>query len=215
MSGGGYGSDDLAEATGERLDERALEVGISRLSSEERIQRTLANIHAVAKHLLVVNEIDAMRLFVGVQPFGRGWRVHVSYADFQMEVKEDKLDDALNGTLQKLMSHVSRRLEESTRIISALGGDGGARITKEAIEDAVRAVALVQSVSVSDSEYNLGIVEVHVTPERITTVEERDEMCVRIGAALERVRAIMIRFDVTICGFIYDASGKTRPMEET
>lgn len=200
MSGGGYGSDDLAEATGERLDERALEVGISRLSSEEKIQRTLANIHAVAKHLLVVNEIDAMRLFVGVQPFGHGWRVHVSYADFQMEVKEDKLDDALNGTLQKLMSHVSRRLEESTRIISALS-DKARPGTALAIENAVRAVPLVLHVEVKET-LELGLVRVVVTPERITTVEERDEMCVKIGAALERVRVVAIQFEVIVTGLL-------------
>jgi hypothetical protein len=70
-----------------------------------------------------VHEIDAMRLFVGVQPLGKGWRVQVSYGDFAMEVKEDKLDAALDETLKKLMSQVSRRLEESTRIIATLGDE--------------------------------------------------------------------------------------------
>jgi hypothetical protein len=171
-------------------------------SPEQKIQRTLANIHALAKHLLVVHEVDAMRLFVGVQPLGNGWRVQVSYSDFNMEVKTDKLDDALDDMLRKLMNHVSRRLEEGTRIVSALGPHPSNRATEQAIHDAVCTVRLVGAVKIVDGT-EPGIVNVIVTPERITTLDERDEMCVRIGAVLERVRAVPIRFKVEINGFVW------------
>lgn len=84
---------------------------------ERQLQRTLADIHVVAKHLLGGAGDD---VFVGVQPRGSGWRVHVAYVGFELNVVETKLEDALDKMLSQLMTHVGRRLDEGARILAAL-----------------------------------------------------------------------------------------------
>ena len=171
---------------------------------ERATQRMLANIHAVAKHLLNVGDHAVERkLFVGVQPLGQSWRVQVSYADFVMGVKSPSLDEALEKVLQKLVSEVSSKLEESTRIISALDGKLDTRATIEGIRDVVRRVKLVKTVDVSDSNQP-GVVDIVVALSRPTSLLERDEVCLEIGAKLERIRAVPIKYAVEIRGQLTD-----------
>jgi len=91
---------------------------------ERKLQQTITNIHAVAKHLFHIDGYDdgydVDELFVGVQPLGNMFRVEVTYAGFTTTIKEPTLTEALEKMLAKLMTHVSRRLEEAMRITAAL-----------------------------------------------------------------------------------------------
>jgi len=105
-------SDSLQDILGQRAE--MPEAG------EKVIQRKLGFIHALSKHLLHVNDIDAQNLFVGVQPLGNGWRVQVSFSGFLLEKKALDLSDALEQALQHLMEGVSKRLEEGAQLLNKI-----------------------------------------------------------------------------------------------
>lgn len=92
---------------------------MSHAASEHDVQVSVANIHALAHHLLNLGEYD--QLYVGMSPHSRGWRVRVRYESFLMDHEAPTLGDVLELTLRDLMSRVVRRLEESERLMAALG----------------------------------------------------------------------------------------------
>lgn len=164
------------------------------------VQRTLSNIHAVARHLLNVESEDE-QLYVGVTPSGVSWKVVVSYQGFRTVKSAAKLGDALDQMLQDLTSRVSRKLDEGMRIVAMMRDVPTSPIA--VIEDAVLGVEAVQAVNVVSHE--LGITIVTVTPHGVQKLEERDAMCAAVGAALERVRAAGSRFEVRVIGLVVEA----------
>ena len=84
------------------------------------MQRKLAFVHALAKHLLNVFNDDA-QLFIGVQPLGRSWRVQVSYEGFLLQKEAADLPSALELMLQHLAKAVSQRLEDGSRLLDQIG----------------------------------------------------------------------------------------------
>lgn len=167
---------------------------------QAKLQRTLANIHAVARHLFNITDVDAEELYVGVQPLGNVWRVQVSYAGFDLRVKEPFLTEALEKTLAKLMTQVGRRLDDDTRLLAALN-PGASRIgTHDAIAHAVKLVAGVAEATFQEDSNEPGMVTAYVLPDHVMTIEERDQFSAEIGMALGKSSAAIVRFRVKILG---------------
>lgn len=169
---------------------------------ERQIQRTLSNIHAVARHLfgLGPDSRDADDLYVGVQPLGNAWRVQVTYASFELRVKEHTLTDALEQTLAKLMDPVLKRLDEGTRLVAVLDPNFGRVATHDALASAVKRVAGVSEAAFRE-EAEPGVVTVCVTPDRPMTTEERVQFVAEIGMALGKTGAAVVRFRVQVLDY--------------
>lgn len=168
----------------------------SRDEREQLVQRTIANIHAVAKHLLSLNETDAEELYVGVQPLGNFWRVEVKYAGFVLSVKEPALGAALEKTLAKLVANVGRRLDDGMKLIAALDPlHVSKRGTRDAIAEAVGQIANVANATFTEG---IGEIGIRVTPTRVLLNDEAIQLGVDLGAALATHVAFPIKFNVTI-----------------
>jgi len=163
-----------------------------------KLQRTITNIHAVAKHLFHIDDAsyDAEELFVGVQPSGTYWRVEVTYAGFTHTTKSPTLTEALEITLSKLMSKVSHRIDEGTRLVAAITPDSNSRRgTRDAITEAVMKVANVADATFTES---VGAIAIHVTPMRVLLIDEAMQLGVDLRAALATHVAFPVIIKVTI-----------------
>jgi hypothetical protein len=147
----------------------------------QQLQRTLSNIHAVARHLLNVDE-DEDELFVGVQPLGSAWRTEVRYAGFKLITKDNTLSGVLERTLSKLMTNVGRRLDEGTRLLAALNPDPPRDGTRLAVEEAVKRVRGVADVLLQEDEP--GAFTVFVKSELKLDSSDRCQLAAEVGVAL-------------------------------
>jgi hypothetical protein len=182
---------------GNTVDERVAE--LTEDPASRKLQRKLSIIHALAKHLLGVEEDDARDLFVGVHPNGKLWRVRVSYMGFQIDENAAALDDALDKVTQHLVGHVARKLDQGTRLLTIIDSKRGTRLgTRKVIEDAVREChPEIEGVDVEESNApGHACVRIRIKPGQ--SIALRDQMCVAVGKALERNGALGITFDVEV-----------------
>ena len=168
---------------------------------ERKLQRTLTNIHTVAKHILNLTDERAKDLFVGVRPrgSGSGWHVEVRYAMFVRDTKAPEISEALNKMLSLLTSYLIKRLDEGARIVEAMSPTAASRSTstKDGIADAVNQVPGVDGVIVHDTDA-VGIVHITIMKKGSLAGDEHDQIIAEAGAALGKSLATSVRFRIKV-----------------
>lgn len=159
------------------------------------VQRTIMNIHAIAKHLLDVKDD---KLVVSVQPMSHSWRVKVAYEGFQLNVEDHTLSETLDRTLGSLMSSATAKLEKLNCLIAAVNVGASDPSSLLGVEQAMfDASPLVERVEINNTTQP-GVAEIQLTLIDNHTQHERDQACLSIGAALERVRPVGVVFETTV-----------------
>lgn len=169
------------------------------MSDEAEISRTLANIHAVARHLLGVTELAraaAPSLFVSVSPSGRMWVVTVSFEGFKQVATSPVLAEALEMMLRQLMTSVSRRFEEDTRLLALMKEPTGNKFTADHVRDVVLGVPGVDAVEMEDT-MEPGVVNV-VVHSRSAVGDAWRQMVFDVGFVLGKAAPASVRFKIYV-----------------
>lgn len=87
--------------------------------AEERLQRTITNIHSLACNLLNVEGSARQRVFVGVSPHSATtWTACVRFESFTFSTTRSTINEALDAVLKDLVDRVTHRIEEDARLLA-------------------------------------------------------------------------------------------------
>lgn len=95
-----------------------VDLGLHALTPEEKLGRTITNIHSLACRLLNVEGDNRKRVFVGVSPHSATtWSATVRYEGFGFSTTRSTINEALDAVLKDLVDRVTHRLEEDAKLL--------------------------------------------------------------------------------------------------